>query len=202
LTSLDFVTDPSFNCPDDEAYDVAFVKATRAIGGRDAVEEYMAYVLFPLSKLVVPLLEFPVARRLEETNDGFRARVALATANVVGRYAHREHKVCVEMVLYGGWVNRGFEQAGVPYGPRLEFSFDAHKETVKKRKSDIGVRSFGKCAKVFGRKVMPAKAHVVPKGESAAPSRTVLAKATHATQVSKASIAPELVFVRGPWCPR
>jgi hypothetical protein len=90
MTRLDFVTEPLFECLDNEASDVAFVKATHTIDGRDVVEEYMPYRLFPLStnfnlgkivkgktpvsKLSVPLLEFPVTRRLEEMNDGFRAR--------------------------------------------------------------------------------------------------------------------------------
>jgi hypothetical protein len=91
MTRLDFVTEPSFHCPDNEAGDMAFVKVTCAIGGRDAVEEYMACGLFPLSgsfnlgeifegkmlvsKLTVPLPEFPIARRPDEMNNGFRVRV-------------------------------------------------------------------------------------------------------------------------------
>jgi hypothetical protein len=99
MTRLDFATKLSFQCPDDEAGDVAFVKATRMVGGRDAIEEYMAYGLFPLSvtfnlgeiakgetlvsKLSTPFLEFPVATHPEEMNDGFWARVELATVSVV-----------------------------------------------------------------------------------------------------------------------
>jgi hypothetical protein len=49
MTRLDFVTEPSFQCPNDEAGDVAFVKVTRAIGGRDVVEEYLACGFFALS---------------------------------------------------------------------------------------------------------------------------------------------------------
>jgi hypothetical protein len=49
MTRLDFVTEPSFKCPNDKAGDVAFIKATHEIGGRDAVKEYMASGLFPLS---------------------------------------------------------------------------------------------------------------------------------------------------------
>jgi hypothetical protein len=91
MTRLDFVTEPSFHCPGNEAGDMAFIKVTCAIGGRDAVEEYMACGLFPLSgsfnlgeifegkmlvsKLTVPLPEFPIARRPDETNNGFRVRV-------------------------------------------------------------------------------------------------------------------------------
>jgi hypothetical protein len=129
MTRLDFVTD-------DEAGDVAFIKATRTIGGRDAIEEYMASGLFPLlvsfnlgeiaeeetlvSKLPVPLPEFPVARCSEEMNDGFWARMELAAVNVVGRYVRGEHKACVEMVPNRGRVNRVLEQANLPYEPHLE----------------------------------------------------------------------------------
>jgi hypothetical protein len=48
MTALDFAMEPPFECGDDDAGDVAFVKATRSIGGRDAIEEYMACGLFPL----------------------------------------------------------------------------------------------------------------------------------------------------------
>jgi hypothetical protein len=129
MTRLDFVTKPSFNCPDDEAGDMAFIKATRTIGCRDTMEEYMACGLFTLSasfnlgeiadgeipvlKLAIPLLEFPVAKRLEEMNDGFWVRVDLLTMIFVGQYALREHKVCVETVLNRGQVNQVFEQAGM-----------------------------------------------------------------------------------------
>jgi hypothetical protein len=91
---------------------VAFVKATHTIGGRDAVEEYMACGLSPLSanfnlgeiaegetpvsKLLVPLPEFPVARHPEDTNDGFWARVELTTVNVFGQYVCGEHKVVLK----------------------------------------------------------------------------------------------------------
>jgi hypothetical protein len=87
MTRLDFVTETSFQCPDDEAGDIVFVKATRAIGGRDVVQEYMACRLLPLSArfnlgeiaegeklvsmLTVPLPEFPTARHPDEMNDGF-----------------------------------------------------------------------------------------------------------------------------------
>jgi hypothetical protein len=141
-----------------------------------------------VSKLPVPFLEFPVARRPEETNDGFRVRVELAVMNVVGRYVYGEHKACVETVLNGGWVNRVSEPAGVPYGPRLEPGSEACKEAAKKRKSDTGAGTSGKHMKVSGRKGMLAKASVAPKGMDAAPSKTVLAKATYTTQASKAGM--------------
>jgi hypothetical protein len=43
--------------------------------------------------------DFRVTKFLEEMNDSdFRKRVELAVANIVGWYAHGEHKVCVEVV--------------------------------------------------------------------------------------------------------
>jgi hypothetical protein len=65
----------------------------------------------PMSKLTLPLSEFPVARLPKETNDGFRVRVELAVVNVVGRYAHREHDACIVVVSNDGQGNRVFEQA-------------------------------------------------------------------------------------------
>jgi hypothetical protein len=47
MTRLDFVMDPSFNCPNGEVGDMAFIKATCTISGRDAVEDYLAYGLSP-----------------------------------------------------------------------------------------------------------------------------------------------------------
>jgi hypothetical protein len=46
---LDFKTEPSFECGNNDASYAAIVSATRSIGGWDAVEEYMACGLFPLS---------------------------------------------------------------------------------------------------------------------------------------------------------
>jgi hypothetical protein len=177
---------------------VVFVKATCTIGGWNVVDEYMSCTLFPLSanfnlgeiakgetlvsKLSVPLSEFPVARHPEETNDGFRARVELAVVNVVGWYVRGEHKACVEMVPNGGQVNIVFEQASVPYGPRLEPGSEACEEVTKRKKSDTSFRPSRKHAKVSGQKTMPMKASMAPKGASATPSKTVLAKATHTTQ--------------------
>jgi hypothetical protein len=78
----------------------------------------------------------------------------------------------------------------VPYGPRLELGSEVCEVAAKKRKSDAGVRPSEKHVKVSGRKAMHAKASMALKGASAAPSKMVPTKATHATQASKASTAP------------
>jgi hypothetical protein len=49
MMGLDFLMEPPFECPNDDAGDAAFIRATQSIGGRDTIREYMAYGLFPLS---------------------------------------------------------------------------------------------------------------------------------------------------------
>jgi hypothetical protein len=83
-------------------------------------------------------------------DDHFRARVELAAVNVVGRYARGEHDACIAVVLNMGRLNRVFEQASVPYGPRLVPKSKASKEVVKKRKNDAGTGPIGKHTKVSG----------------------------------------------------
>jgi hypothetical protein len=87
MTELIFLKDSPFECLDAEIRDATFIKATRIIGGRDAMEEYLARGPFPLSvsfglgevadgetpvsKLSAPMPDFWVARFPEETNVGF-----------------------------------------------------------------------------------------------------------------------------------
>jgi hypothetical protein len=211
MSKLEFVMEPSYQCPNSEVGDLAFVKATHTIGGRDAILEYMACELFPLtasfdlvvilegetpmSKLMVPLPEFPIARHPDKTNDGFQVRVEIATMNIVGRYTCGEHRVCIEVLPNGGWVNRVFEQADIPYEPRLEPGSEVCEEATNKRKNDAGIGPSVKHTKMSRWKVMPAKAFVAPKGMGVASSKMVLAKAPPGTHVSKGTSVPPKTFV-------
>jgi hypothetical protein len=49
MTPLDFSTEPPFECTYDDSRDVPFVHTTCLIGAQDAVEEYLACRMFPLS---------------------------------------------------------------------------------------------------------------------------------------------------------
>jgi hypothetical protein len=49
MTPLDYATEPSFECIDNESSDTVFIRVVGFIGGRDAVEEYLACRMFPLS---------------------------------------------------------------------------------------------------------------------------------------------------------
>jgi hypothetical protein len=48
MIAMDFMTEPMFECVNDDPGDIAFVCATNLIGGRDVVEEYLAFGMFPL----------------------------------------------------------------------------------------------------------------------------------------------------------
>jgi hypothetical protein len=78
MATLDFLTEPSFECADDDFRDLVSARAIGLISGRDAVEEYLACGMFPLSasfgfigitdgetpisKVALPLPEFPLAK--------------------------------------------------------------------------------------------------------------------------------------------
>jgi hypothetical protein len=70
-----------------------------------------------VSKVVVPLPEFPLGRFEGESNDHFLVRVELDAENVVGSYSCVEHDVCIQGLLNRGHLNRVFEKSGVAYGP-------------------------------------------------------------------------------------
>jgi hypothetical protein len=66
MTKKDYTVDPKMECPDNDPNDTAFVRATATIGGRDAVEEYVACKIYPLAATYgfenVPLGMMPVSK--------------------------------------------------------------------------------------------------------------------------------------------
>jgi hypothetical protein len=105
-----------------------------------------------MAKVVVPLLEFPLARFEGESNDHFLARVELDTENVVGNYSWAKHNACNQVLPNGGCLNRVFEKAGVAYGPHLQPGTEASTKATKKRKVDACVKSSGNKRRLPGRK--------------------------------------------------
>jgi hypothetical protein len=49
MSALDYTVEPEVECPNDDPNDAAFIQSTTTIGGRDAVEEFVAYKMFPLA---------------------------------------------------------------------------------------------------------------------------------------------------------
>jgi hypothetical protein len=213
MFALDFSTDPLFECADDNARDLAFVHATSLIGGRDTVEEYLAYGLFPLSvglgfgeitdgetpvsKVTLPLPESPLTRLQGENNDHFLASVELGTENVVGGYIHMEHDACILLLPNDGRLNRIFEQAGVAYSPRPEPSSKASKEAARKRKNDAVTGPVGKQTKVPDKKKVDApKASVTSKTVGVALSK---ADFTPTRVALKPGVLPKVATQKRLW---
>jgi hypothetical protein len=90
------------NCLEDDPNDWAFVHATTTIGGRNTVEEFMASGMWPLSidsdlgkvveaevllsKIVVPLPKFVVAKPDDEGDEQFVMWIAARADKLVRRY--------------------------------------------------------------------------------------------------------------------
>jgi hypothetical protein len=88
-------------------------------------------------------------------------------------------------------VNKVFEEASVPYEPRLEPGSEACEEAAKRRKNDAGTRPSVKHAKMSSWKTMHVKASVAPKGMGAESSKTVLARAPPDTHASRGTSVPQ-----------
>jgi hypothetical protein len=152
MSALCFHTVPLFDCFDDDLSDAAFVWASKYIGGRDAVEEFVACSVWLLGagvnfdqvsvgvtlvlKLKVPLPNFVASHKDDEDGIKFLARVVSEAKVVVGSYTRLEHDACIAGLHNKGQLNRVLEHAGVPYGPRLVPGSDASTETSKKRKTE------------------------------------------------------------------
>jgi hypothetical protein len=135
ISELDYVVEPEVECSADDPNDAAFVRATTTIGGRDAVEEYVACKMYPLSvnfgfksvavgltavsKVETPLPLFVVGRVSVEHAERVLAEVKTKAEKVLGSFGPREHDALVLVnIPNGGCVNHVFEQMGVSYAPR------------------------------------------------------------------------------------
>jgi hypothetical protein len=93
--------DPPHHCAADDINAEAFEKATKIIGGRDTVEEFLACSILalsgtcdlevkkaevPLSKVVVPLPKAPMTNAVQVTDADFEVSIAKAANCLVGNY--------------------------------------------------------------------------------------------------------------------
>jgi hypothetical protein len=118
MCGLDFQTEPLFDCADDNSGDVALIRTTKFIGGRDDVEEFVACGTYPLaasigfdgvtdgvtpiSRLKLPLSKFVAVRKDDEDDVQFLARVELDIKGVMGSYTCPEHDACIASLHNGG----------------------------------------------------------------------------------------------------
>jgi hypothetical protein len=111
---------------DDDPNNAAFVWATPTIGGRDAVEEYVACKMYPLavgfglksmpvgmtlvSKVETCLPLFVVGTFVVEHADHFLEEVEMDADRVLGSFGPREYDaLAVANIPNGGHRNRVFE---------------------------------------------------------------------------------------------
>jgi hypothetical protein len=129
LCALGFQMKMPVDYPDDDLGDIAFVKAASSVGGRDAVEEYLACGMHPLfanvsfrgitdgvtpvSWIKLPLPKFRAVRKHDRRRYSIFGEGGDRGRNIVGSYTHVEHDACVTSVPNGGRLNRMFELAGV-----------------------------------------------------------------------------------------
>jgi hypothetical protein len=106
MGELDYAIEPEVECPDNDPNDVAFVRVTAAISGRDAVEEYTSCKIFPLaasfdfksvppgmtpvSRVETPLSLFAMGTIAAEYADYFLVEVETETEKVLGSFGPRE----------------------------------------------------------------------------------------------------------------
>jgi hypothetical protein len=111
MSALRIHTKPSFNYPNNDLSDEGFILASRYIGGRDIVEEFMPCGIWPLAagvdfehvkvretsvlKLKVPLPKFPLRRQEDEDNTELLVRIEQEARVIMGNYTHTEHEACI-----------------------------------------------------------------------------------------------------------
>jgi hypothetical protein len=107
MSELYYTVEPEVECPNNNPNNAAFVRATTTIGGRDAVEEYVACKIYPLaasfgfesvplgmtpvSKVETPLPLFIVGTIAVEHVDQFLVKVETKAGRVLGRFRPREY---------------------------------------------------------------------------------------------------------------
>jgi hypothetical protein len=173
MCSLKFWTEPPFDCADDNSRDVAFIQATKFIGGQDAVEEFIACGMYPLeidanfdrvatctmsiSKLKVPLPKFVAVCKDDNEDDVlFLVRVELDAEGIVGSYTKPERDACLAHMHNGDRLNHIFELVGATYGPCPILGTEEFTVAMRKRKLDAAGKNLSKHTKAARKKKMEA----------------------------------------------
>jgi hypothetical protein len=163
------------------------------IGGRDAVEEFMAcgmyLLLFGLgfnnvtnsattvSKVMVPLPIFLMEPASTQSADHFLAKVETDVKQILGSYGPKEHDAFLDVKLpNGGRLNWMFEQMGVPYAPQPMSGTVAFTAAMKKLKVDALGKKAVKKAKVASVKKMGVIKIVRPKMRGTSKIESTLVK--------------------------
>jgi hypothetical protein len=118
MSALDYTFELEVECPDDDPNDVAFIRATTTIKGRDAVEEFVACKMFPLAfsfcfrdvaigTTPVSNVRTPLSLFLMEPVSAWDAAQVLAEVEmVVEQYlgSFRPRVILIECLSRWGWL--------------------------------------------------------------------------------------------------
>jgi hypothetical protein len=118
MSALNYQVEPLVNCPDINFNDAVFILVTTMIEGCDAIEEFLAYGLYPLSagfgfglvsdgttavpKVVVPLPVFPMTHVAAESASHFLVKVEMDAERIIGSYGPKGHEACIHVKLPNG----------------------------------------------------------------------------------------------------
>jgi hypothetical protein len=164
MSELDYAVEPEVECSDDDPNDATFIWAATTIGGRYVVEEYLACKMYllavgfdfrkvsmgttPMSKVETPLPLFTVGTIPMEHASHVLAKVETEAERVLGSFGPSEYDALVAMnILNSGWLNRVFEQMGVPYAPYPLPGSKASEAAIRKWKAEVSTKSAAKKVK-------------------------------------------------------
>jgi hypothetical protein len=134
MNDLDYLTEAPHSCASDDVNAMAFEETTKIIGGHDAVEEYLACGIVPLSnnwslkieraealllKVIFPLSKVAVTIGEQERNATFEMRIVSIANHLVRNYGPAEHRACMDQLCHG-CLNCVSELTSVKYLPRPE----------------------------------------------------------------------------------
>jgi hypothetical protein len=185
MSALDYTVEPGVECSDDDPNDVAFVQATATIGGQDAIEEFVASIMFPLAssfsfrdvtagttpvlKVQTLLLLFPIELVYVGDADRVLAEVETEAERFLGSFKPREHDALKMAKLpNGGCLNHVLEQMGVAYAPHPLPGSNVSQVARDKRKAEVTKKQATKMVKTGTSRATPSKT-VTPLPKTAPP---------------------------------
>jgi hypothetical protein len=174
MSELNYDVWPEVECLDNDPNDVAFVRATTTIGGRDAIEEYVACKMYmlavsfgfksvplgmtPMSKVETTLLLFTMGTIAAEHADHVLVEVETEAKRVLGSLGPREYDALVATnILNISYLNRVLEEMGVLYTPCPIPGSEASQAANKNRKAEVSKKPTAKKAKAGLGKTPPSK---------------------------------------------
>jgi hypothetical protein len=166
MRALNFCTKPITSDTAQDLNDDAFVWASQNIEGRDDVEQFLSCEVWPLSagvnfdhvkvhftlvsRLKIPLPNFPLCCQGEEDDVWFLAKVEQEDRNIVGGYTCVKHNAYLASIPNNGHLYRVLKLTGVSYEPR---PVPISAEVLKRRKADAAIKVLGKRPKVAEKKI-------------------------------------------------